>query len=415
MTILSHYLKGRRALAAAAVLALCNAGDLLAQNRDLTVEQESIADIGEGPRAQSSNIKVAAWVDRQDGVYRPGDSLTLQVKANRSAYITVVDVGTSGRVHVVFPNKYQRNNHVQAHEVVQIPEEGARVRFTVNGPSGREVLKVFATERPIDYFDVHRLAEAGAYYSVPGDARSIARDLSVELNDTRRAEYGVATKVVRILGQSGDLGDFGNGQAPVSYSGSAEQLFKLGEAAYYSENGGSIRAALGYYTQAAEAGHVLAMVRLGQIYEEGAGGEPQMSKAIAWYQKAAELGATQAMVKLARLYGTGQGGVAPDFTEALTWLHKAAKAGDGIAMARLAKAYDEGRGVARNPEEAAHYSLGAVRAGAWSVQNDMPRFSQQTREEMQRLLKEAGYYHGAIDGVFGDETRAALTDYARSA
>ncbi len=315
---------------------------------------------------------------------------------------------------MVFPNKYQRNNRVQAHEVVQIPEEGARVRFTVSGPAGREVLKVFATERPISYFDVQRLAEAGAYYSVPGDARSIARDLNVELNETQRAEYGVATKVVRILSQSGDLGGYGNSQGPVSNNASAEQLFKLGEAAYYSENGGSIRAALGYYTQAAEAGHVLAMVRLGQIHEEGGESGPQMAKAIGWYQKAAELGSTQAMVKLARLYGTGQG-VPKDFTEALTWLHKAAKAGDGIAMARLAKAYDEGQGVARNPEEAAHYSLGAAKAGAWIVQNDMPRFSQQTREEMQRLLKEAGYYHGAIDGVFGDETRAALTDYARSA
>jgi hypothetical protein len=161
------------ALAAFVMLA---SGAVYPAGRGLSPEQQPIAEIGEEAAAPAAGIKVAAWVDRPNATYRPGDALTVMVKASKDAYITVLDAGTSGKVHVVYPNKYQRDNRVQAHEVVQIPGEESRFRLTVHGPPGLEVLKILATEDPIAHLDVRRLSEAGAFYTVPGDAQSIARD-----------------------------------------------------------------------------------------------------------------------------------------------------------------------------------------------------------------------------------------------
>jgi hypothetical protein len=195
---------GTGALAAAAFVVLASSATFPTP-RGLSPELQPLADLGEDA-APAAGIKVSAWTDRTDAIYRPGDTLTLMVKANKDAYITVLDVGTSGMVHVVFPNKYHRDSRVQAYEVVQIPGEGARFRLTVRGPAGWEVLKILATEEPIAYFDLSRLGEDGAYYTVPGDVRAVARDLGVELSERGRASYGVAKRVVRIVVGSGKLG-----------------------------------------------------------------------------------------------------------------------------------------------------------------------------------------------------------------
>jgi hypothetical protein len=191
-----------RADALAAVLVLLAPNAAFPACRGLSPEQQPIAALEEHVAAQG--IRISAWLDRPDAAYQPGDALTLFVKATKDAYITVLDTGTSGKVHVVFPNKYQTDNRVQAHEIVQIPGGESGFRLTVNGPAGKEVLKIFATEKAIDYLDVKRLGEAGAYYTVPGDARAIARDLGAELGERDRAGYGVFTQMLSIGSESGD-------------------------------------------------------------------------------------------------------------------------------------------------------------------------------------------------------------------
>src|SRR5688572_32374405 len=100
--------------------------------KDLTVEQRPIADLA----VPETELRVTAWVDRQNDSYRAGDSVQLFVKTNRDAYLTVIDVGTSGKVHVLFPNKYNSDNRILAHQVLQIPGADAPYRIRVGGPSG---------------------------------------------------------------------------------------------------------------------------------------------------------------------------------------------------------------------------------------------------------------------------------------
>src|SRR5262245_5872195 len=82
--------------------------------RDLGIEQRDLAEF----TVPEGDLRITTWLDRQDDTYRIGDALQIYVRTNRDAYVTVIDVGTSGKVHVLFPNRHHPNNRVLAHQVM---------------------------------------------------------------------------------------------------------------------------------------------------------------------------------------------------------------------------------------------------------------------------------------------------------
>jgi TPR repeat protein len=85
--------------------------------------------------------------------------------------------------------------------------------------------------------------------------------------------------------------------------------------------------------KAADAGHVQAMLKLGDIHS--AAGDADGDAAIAWYEKAANAGNIEATRKLGIAYATGLGRNEPDPAKALPPLETAAKADDAEAQLHL--------------------------------------------------------------------------------
>jgi len=381
--------------------------------RDLSIEQKHVADFG----VPESDLKVTAWVDRQDDTYRAGDSVHLFVKANRDAYLTIVDVGTSGKVHVLFPNKHHPDNRVLAHQVLQIPGPEAPYRIRVSGPAGHELIKVIATTRPGQMIRPDQLSELGPFFSYRGTAQGLTRDLGIELKDKHltgpEGGAAVVNKVIRILTDGAAVHPRAS-PAIASPALSGDELFRLAETSFYGEGGPpNYREALRLFAMAAEAGHVGAMHRIGRIHEAGMDVDTDPVVALRWYRRSADLGNTQSMVRLALLHAKTDGPVR-DYAQAVGWLKKAAGQGDGIAMMNLAKMHDDGIGVERAPREAARYVLSSLRAGAWTVLDQAGKLSDETRREVQIQLRHEGYYLGPVDGRVGPETRAAMVEFARA-
>lgn len=192
-----------RSLSAAILLpAVLLAGPALADKgarRDLTVEQAPIADVGTGPEFSASKIQVEATLDHPDGVYAVGDNVRLQVRASEDAYITVLEVGTSGKVHIIFPNQFVNVNRIQANTVVSIPMDDSNFRIRVSGPAGRDVIKVFATREPLDTLAQQKLISEGPFFTAKDNARSIARDLTVELHEKHKDGFGTAVQIFEIV------------------------------------------------------------------------------------------------------------------------------------------------------------------------------------------------------------------------
>ena len=100
--------------------------------RDLVPAQKPLYQLGGvSPEAGQG---VDAWVDRPDLHYRIGQQLRVFVRPRRTSYITVLNVGTSGRVSVIFPNFYQRESRVRAGGTVAIPSETSGWSINVAGP-----------------------------------------------------------------------------------------------------------------------------------------------------------------------------------------------------------------------------------------------------------------------------------------
>lgn len=103
----------------------------------------------------------------------------------------------------------------------------------------------------------------------------------------------------------------------------ADALFARGAKAYDAKN---YKSAFKSFSEAAEAGHVWASIRLGEMYFNGEGTEKDDGMAFYWMKIGAIEEHARTQYNLGYLYETGQG-TAPDKDEALRWYTRAAENG----------------------------------------------------------------------------------------
>lgn len=149
-----------------------------------------------------NHLTVTAWVDHKSKrnvapVYYLGDSVKFFVKANKDCYITLLDIGTTGKTHVIFPNDFQRTNFVKAGQVLAIPHQVKdNFDFKVTGKRGNEVVKVIATMERENIIPEAYLKKVGPYRQInTKDISVVATGIGSSLENEEWAEY---TKILRI-------------------------------------------------------------------------------------------------------------------------------------------------------------------------------------------------------------------------
>jgi Domain of unknown function (DUF4384) len=191
--------------------------------RDLAPAQKPLYELG--GLSPDAGTEVEAWVDRPEHAYAIGQQLKVFVRPRRTSYITVLNIGTSGRVAVIFPNFHQRSMRVRAGQTIGIPANGARWRIDIVGPPGIEVIKVIASREPLQLPEILRLISATPEQPLLSLGRSgeeVARDLAPQIASTSGGEIaqpgGVKSLLVRVL-ERGALAAFptpGGGPASVT-------------------------------------------------------------------------------------------------------------------------------------------------------------------------------------------------------
>jgi hypothetical protein len=193
------------ALAALAVgTPLASAETVEDMARDLVPAQTPLHELGGlTPEAGS---QVEAWVDRPERTYAVGQQLKVFVRPRQTSYITVLNVGTSGRVAVIFPNFHQRDMQVRAGQTVSIPAGSADWRIDIAGPPGIEVIKVFASREPLKLPEILKLTGATPEQPLLSLGRSgeeVARDLVPQIaapsGDAAATPGGVTGLLVRVV------------------------------------------------------------------------------------------------------------------------------------------------------------------------------------------------------------------------
>jgi hypothetical protein len=147
----------------------------------------------------SEGMTVSVGVDRPDGVYNIGDKVVLSVSVDRDAYVTVFNTGTSGKVHVIFPNEYQQDNHVLAGSPVLIPSDDADFDFIASGPPGTELITVVASTNPDSLVQPGDTMAAGPFQAYTQTAQVVAKDLQITLEAQHRDAWAETTYRVLVL------------------------------------------------------------------------------------------------------------------------------------------------------------------------------------------------------------------------
>lgn len=171
-------------------------------SRDLSVEQLQVFEIEapEVPGASASDaLVVTAWVDHENDSYAIGETVRLFVESNQDAFLTVINVGSSGSTLVLFPNVAQTDNRIAAGEVLEIAGPDSGLRIAVGAPAGTELITVIASNRPDEVFEQAELAIAGPFRSLEGGAPTAVRRLEAAMAGESEGQWAVYDHVLQTL------------------------------------------------------------------------------------------------------------------------------------------------------------------------------------------------------------------------
>ena len=147
----------------------------------------------------ASSLQVQAWIDRPNGRYALGDPLQLWIQANQPAYVTVLNVGTTGRVTQLFPNTYHTNNYIQANQTLHIPGPNAPYNFSMGGPPGTELIKVVASSQPVPVIQSVTGTQAGAFRSYGATADAVSRDITTVVGSSPQVAWAQVNKPLVVV------------------------------------------------------------------------------------------------------------------------------------------------------------------------------------------------------------------------
>jgi TPR repeat protein len=196
------------------------------------------------------------------------------------------------------------------------------------------------------------------------------------------------------------------------------QTFAYNNLGYMLAQEGKGDRAIVLFRASAEAGDIYGYNNMGWAYENGVGVTRDMHQAISWYEKAAAAGQPNAPVNLGLIYSQGKGGVAKDPRKAAQWFGMAARNGSPWGNVHLAEVYASG-GLGGKTDGLLAAQLLAraststdpdAKAAATEDFQHLPQKA--TVAALQDALNTKGFAVGAVDGVLGQKTRAALESFA---
>lgn len=146
----------------------------------------------------AAGFKVDLWVDREDATYKVGDEVAFFFKTNKDCRVTLFNVGTSGKVHIFFPNKYQEDNLVKAGEEYRFPPDEAKYLFRLKGPAGIDLMKAIATIDDVPLLAAADVKPEGEVQKVDQPQSELAKDIEIALKPVETKRWSEAEMVLTV-------------------------------------------------------------------------------------------------------------------------------------------------------------------------------------------------------------------------
>lgn len=128
-----------------------------------------------GTAASSRDIKVVP--STKGAEYRVGNKIIVHFRADRDCYLTLLNIGTSGKLTILFPNALHRDDFISANKEYQIPAQEYGFEYELQGPPGVEKLKAIATLEKVELLESQFAPDGSLFRTVEPTAG--ARDIAV--------------------------------------------------------------------------------------------------------------------------------------------------------------------------------------------------------------------------------------------
>lgn len=163
------------------------------------------------------SVSLSSGKSAEGDVYQIGDKIEFTFTSDKDCYVTLLDFTPSGKIYVLFPNKWVSNNFVKAGESVVVPAAGQQFAMKLGGPAGVDIVKAIATNVETKILDPENQKLFGPF-SVLEDPKVATRDIMLIEEEPEAAaaaspetplEWTAASLAVFTKGDSPEKGGFG--------------------------------------------------------------------------------------------------------------------------------------------------------------------------------------------------------------
>jgi hypothetical protein len=148
------------------------------------------AAVGSEPAAQFK-----LWTDKTQR--KIGETVKVSFQANRAGYVTLVNVGTSGKITILYPNAYTPNHAVKAGQTYSVPGADDPYELTLGGPEGVELVYALFTTGPTRFVE-ENLTKDSAFAPVNEKAEAITRDINLTVKKIPLKEQATAVLEIEV-------------------------------------------------------------------------------------------------------------------------------------------------------------------------------------------------------------------------
>ncbi len=124
---------------------------------------------------------------------RIGKEVAFTVRTDRDAYLYLVDVDPAGKMTVLFPNMYAKENFLKTGIAYEMPAQNL-YRLQVGGPAGPELVKAIATTKPLNLEVLS--SDSGEFNSLNESAVVVAKAIVEQL---KREVNRLSTRGISVL------------------------------------------------------------------------------------------------------------------------------------------------------------------------------------------------------------------------
>jgi len=144
--------------------------------------------------ASDASARFRLWTDKTQ--HKIGDAVKVFFQANRDGYVTLVNVGTSGKITILYPNTYTPNHAVKGEQTYSVPGAADQYELTLSGPEGVELVYALFTTVPTRFVEGTLTKEAFA--PVNDKAVSLTRDINLTVKKVPLKEQATAVLEIEV-------------------------------------------------------------------------------------------------------------------------------------------------------------------------------------------------------------------------